>query len=479
MSDKTAGQVVFYELPPQRVRAVRRVLDELGVLTGELSPPGDDPVIVLGQVYGDVQIPCGWVDDEEVVHRLHEVAPDAVFKVWEDPAHQWLGQAATYAPALGAFAYDCDSNGRFVFTVEELGTPAAAAGTAWWVLEQRRREELGRFPTSCNLVVSEVLPAAGLLCDDCSEDLAGQPPVCCDACARAVDHLGVCAHAGHDHTPCAACGQVDARLTRWAGDGAEGSDPCYSYGRCPACAWGQRGGSVCPNTGEGARATPHPERGEADREDVPRAVINAAAKTTVPTIAAVTDGELPCIEFGGVCVFVYLHTDGALRVALHLEGADPHVWPAVDADPSCMPVTLDVGGALVWAADDAGVERCSHERQATLPRGPRPGTALLCAALAAGIAWTVLGWFPLALAVAVLVVASRVQPPSDAETVRTDGELHPLPAWPRCCAASAPGRSPRARRPMRWRPPTPTRWPSGIRPTPTRRARPRRGPRWR
>jgi hypothetical protein len=250
-------QVVFYRVPGERVRAVRRVLDELGALDGALSPSGDDPVILLGQAYGDTQTPCGWVEDERVAQRLRDVAPEAVFIAWEDPVYEWLGQAAASHPDLGVFTHDCDAQGRFLLDVDELCTPASTAATAWRVREQQLADELKRTPGA--ETVREVLPTVGVLCDHCYEDLTGQPAVCQDGCRRGLDHSGTCRErVDDDQTPCTACARTDMRLTEWDGDSDGDGDgdvvfgvsPFYPHGRCPACSSGQREDESCPNTEE-------------------------------------------------------------------------------------------------------------------------------------------------------------------------------------------------------------------------------------
>jgi hypothetical protein len=63
--------------------------------------------------------------------------------------------------------------------------------------------------------------------------------------------------------------------------------------------------------------------------------------------------DYPCIEIGGVQVYVYVK-DGDLRVAVHFDGADPEVW----GEDKCIPIKIDLTGGdpYLYEADDAGNE---------------------------------------------------------------------------------------------------------------------------
>lgn len=109
--------------------------------------------------------------------------------------------------------------------------------------------------------------------------------------------------------------------------------------------------------------------------DLERAQVNVTARAMVPaTVQDVVEGyELPCLEVAGVQVYVYLHEDGALRVALHFDTADPAMFPSMESMRGCVPVKLDAGGSIVWEADASGAARCAHEL-AGQPHEPQRAT---------------------------------------------------------------------------------------------------------
>ena len=84
--------------------------------------------------------------------------------------------------------------------------------------------------------------------------------------------------------------------------------------------------------------------------EIDRNEVNNGARVAVGDPA--DDQSYPHVEVAGVSAYLYLHTDGALRVSLHFE-VDPEVFPQwAEAGP----VKGDVGGHLVYEVDSDGME---------------------------------------------------------------------------------------------------------------------------
>lgn len=63
---------------------------------------------------------------------LRSAAPGCSFVLWEDPKYEYLGTACAYAPDLGPFEANCDSD----------GTPVFSLGEVMSLLNQAREEHL-------------------------------------------------------------------------------------------------------------------------------------------------------------------------------------------------------------------------------------------------------------------------------------------------------------------------------------------------
>lgn len=66
------------------------------------------------------------------------------------------------------------------------------------------------------------------------------------------------------------------------------------------------------------------------------------------------DGTLPCIEIGGVQVYVYADPHRGLRISVHFDTAEA---PLLDTTTECVPVEFDADGiSPIWRADASGIE---------------------------------------------------------------------------------------------------------------------------
>jgi hypothetical protein len=65
------------------------------------------------------------------------------------------------------------------------------------------------------------------------------------------------------------------------------------------------------------------------------------------------DASYSYINIGGALVFVYVKA-GVLHVSLHLEDVEEPLRGPTDED--CVPVEINVGGTVVFAADATGRE---------------------------------------------------------------------------------------------------------------------------
>jgi hypothetical protein len=86
------------------------------------------------------EIPCGYSDALFTAVRavVQETGIDFRFRLWEDPAYQWLGTMHYHIPGLNDVSSDCDANGQILVNgpsiVEMLDSPlytATAAAMNW------------------------------------------------------------------------------------------------------------------------------------------------------------------------------------------------------------------------------------------------------------------------------------------------------------------------------------------------------------
>lgn len=85
------------------------------------------------------EMPCGYSDDlfNKIVAVIKETGVDFRFRLWEDPAYQWLGNMHYHIPGLVDVSSDCDSNGVIQVSgqsiVEMLDSPLYPSGIENWI----------------------------------------------------------------------------------------------------------------------------------------------------------------------------------------------------------------------------------------------------------------------------------------------------------------------------------------------------------
>lgn len=88
MSDRTYYQAIVYACPAEHRAAVLAVLVE-HELRFEFASPEPADVLALGVKYVETEKTIGQADD--IATALIAVTPDVVFKLWEDPKYEYLG----------------------------------------------------------------------------------------------------------------------------------------------------------------------------------------------------------------------------------------------------------------------------------------------------------------------------------------------------------------------------------------------------
>src|SRR5207253_1503096 len=92
----------------------------------------------LGTVYGDQE--ASLMANDEIASALIEGAPGATFVVWVDPKYEYDGVITIYAPDLGRFDAESDSDGnihhtnsqvRRIVAIEDIQERRRVLGTPW------------------------------------------------------------------------------------------------------------------------------------------------------------------------------------------------------------------------------------------------------------------------------------------------------------------------------------------------------------
>lgn len=108
MSDRSAFTLVVYDCPPEQREAVLGIINEHG-LTEDYFGDKDVDELDLGATYGYGEMDLTAYQD--VAEEIIEAAPGATFQCWNDPKYEYGGATTIYAPDLGRFTGDCDSDG--------------------------------------------------------------------------------------------------------------------------------------------------------------------------------------------------------------------------------------------------------------------------------------------------------------------------------------------------------------------------------
>ncbi|KOV84623.1 hypothetical protein [Nocardia sp. NRRL S-836] len=108
MPDHTLASLTIHSCPPDRVSAVRTIMNDYG-LWGEVGEASG--YIHLGTEYfSPGEFVCG--DTETVTELVIQAAPEASFTIYEVPAYDGVGWTFTYVPELGIFDAHCDKLGE-------------------------------------------------------------------------------------------------------------------------------------------------------------------------------------------------------------------------------------------------------------------------------------------------------------------------------------------------------------------------------
>lgn len=105
-------QLYLYALAPEHSGAVLDELRDRGLSIHER-------MVLLGRQYHHSYGGGRYDEPVEVGHRLHELAPTAVFTAWVDPDGEGLGQGVI-GTADGVWTFTCGSDGDPMFTASEL-----------------------------------------------------------------------------------------------------------------------------------------------------------------------------------------------------------------------------------------------------------------------------------------------------------------------------------------------------------------------
>jgi hypothetical protein len=143
MGDRAALTIRIYRADPAKVDALKEyIMSEWAPETGEE---------LLQDEFMTPEIPLGAVFDGEVTDGLLEIDPTAVWKVWQDPKYETLGDLAIHHPILGLYREECDASGepRPHFSVVDERGVQLAFGRDWAnaidVITGEAKPELGSF----------------------------------------------------------------------------------------------------------------------------------------------------------------------------------------------------------------------------------------------------------------------------------------------------------------------------------------------
>lgn len=116
MGDRSYFSLRFYEVPPEDDEPIRTFLASEGWDSAGFPP--EDPLVGDDNAWDVEEMLIGSYQD--IGRGLMAVAPGTTFACWNDMKYEWLGGLFMYAPALGEFVHDCDSNGTAVFGTDEV-----------------------------------------------------------------------------------------------------------------------------------------------------------------------------------------------------------------------------------------------------------------------------------------------------------------------------------------------------------------------
>lgn len=117
MSDYTPVQLIVYDCPPEEREAICEIIESEGYGIDYFGGH-DFETLLFDQAYGDDE--ASLTAPEDVGNEIIARAPGSTFVIWSDPKYEYLGSIVMYAPDLGPFTADCDSDGNAVFTAAKI-----------------------------------------------------------------------------------------------------------------------------------------------------------------------------------------------------------------------------------------------------------------------------------------------------------------------------------------------------------------------
>lgn len=133
MSDRSYGQVIIYDCPPQRRKALLALLTEEFALSCELEDGSNE--LHLFESYGADEQPLDIY--ETLSQRIVEIVPEAAFRCWGDPKYEYDGAICLHTPELGFYFGQCNSLGGPYLLSSEINDAVSAgdlekvAGIPW------------------------------------------------------------------------------------------------------------------------------------------------------------------------------------------------------------------------------------------------------------------------------------------------------------------------------------------------------------
>lgn len=114
MSDRTFMNLIIVDANDDQLDQIKTILEH------HIGDYFDREDYAPGAHFGFEEVVCGRVRD--AAEDLRNNVPGTSWKMWDEPAYEWLGTVLKYTPDLGLFSHDCDNEGTPLFDPDEIET---------------------------------------------------------------------------------------------------------------------------------------------------------------------------------------------------------------------------------------------------------------------------------------------------------------------------------------------------------------------